>query len=101
MYSEGAFGSGRAPSANLMATSHDPTAEKYNSDDDDVSTSCAVGLSLCSATTPQRKTLVSSRNFMPSVWLFSRASVFVLRIDQASHPAGARQNHLVPQTRRE
>src|SRR5216683_4013271 len=94
MYSEGAFGSGSEPRANLIAISHVPATDRYKSDDAAVSTSCAMALSLSSAATPQRNTLVSSRYFMPSSWLFSRAFSFVLRIDQASPRAKAHQNPL-------
>src|SRR5712691_6925821 len=92
MYSEGAFGSGSEPSANLIAISHVPATDKYSSDDGAVSTSCALGLSLSSAATPQRNTLVSSRYFMLSSWFFSRAFSLALRKDQAGHQGAARQN---------
>src|SRR5882762_639593 len=94
MYSEGDFGSGSEPSANLIAISHVPATDRYNSDDEAVGTSRATALSLSSAATPQRNTLVSSRYFMPSSWLFSRPFSFVLRIDQANPRARARQNPL-------
>src|SRR6266403_4055636 len=94
MYSEGEFVSGSEPSANLIAISHVPATDRYNSDDEAVSTSRATALSLSSAATPQRNTLVSSRYFMPSSWLFSRPFSFVLRIDQANPRVRARQNPL-------
>src|SRR6266480_2692110 len=92
MYSEGAFASGSEPRANLIAISHVPATDRYNSDDAAVSTSCAMALSLSSAARPQRNTLVLSRYFIPSSWPFSRAFSFVLRIDQASPRARAHQN---------
>src|SRR6266403_5663715 len=94
MYSEGEFGSGSEPSANLIAISHAPATDRYNSDDEAVSTFLATALSLSSAAMPQRNTLVSSRYLMPFSWLFSRAFSFVLRVDQASPRARARQNPL-------
>src|SRR5260370_6052706 len=93
MYSEGAFGSGSEPSANLMAISHEPAAEKYNSDEEAFSISCALELSLCSADRPQRKTFVSSRHFTRSSWLSRGAFSCGLRTDRAGRRAKERQNH--------
>src|ERR1700674_423785 len=93
MNSEGTFGRGSEPSANLMAISQEPAAEKYNSDDEDVRISCARGLSLCSADRPQRNTFVSSKNFMRSSWHFWSAFSFGLRIARVRPRVTARQNH--------
>src|SRR5258708_11496448 len=92
MYSDGAFGIGNEPSANLIAISHEPATDRYSSDDGAVSTSCALKLSLSSAATAKRNTLVSSRYFMPFSWFFSRAFSLALRKDQAGHRREARQN---------
>ena len=70
MYSEGGFGRLRAPSAYLIAISEDPAAEKYRSDDEDFKISYVLALSFSSVTRPQRKTLVSIKNFMRPFWLF-------------------------------
>src|SRR6267143_2153910 len=94
MNSDGVFGSGSKPSANLMAISQELTADKYISDEEDVSISCARKLSFSSPDRPQRNTLVSSKNFMCSSWVFGSAFSFGPRIDRASRAAEARQNHL-------
>src|SRR6267154_2359033 len=92
MYSEGAFGRGSEPSANLKAISHEPTAEKYSSDVEDLSISCAAGLSLYSSDRAQRNTLVSSKNFMRSFLFFGSASSCGLRTNRVVHRAKVRQN---------
>jgi len=58
----------------------------------EVRRSLALRLSLCSAARLQRKTLVSSRHFMRSSWLFRSASSFGLRIALARPRATASQN---------
>src|SRR5216684_3492936 len=92
MNSEGAFGRGSEPSANLMAISQELAAERYNSAEGDVRRSLALRLSLCSAARPQRKTLVSSRHFIGASWLSRSAFSSGLRITRARPRATARQN---------
>src|SRR5260370_16928844 len=73
MNSEGAFGRGSEPRANLMAISQELAAERYNSAEEEVRRSLALGLSLCSAARLQSNTLVSSRHFFCDSWLSRRA----------------------------
>src|ERR1700737_228997 len=92
MNSEGAFGRGSEPRANLIAISQELAAERYNSAEGEVRRSLALRLSLCSAARLQRKTLVSSRHFMRSAWLSWSAFSSGLRIARARPRATARQN---------
>src|SRR5260370_8926213 len=92
MNSEGTFGRGSEPRANLMAISQELAAERYNSAEEEVRRSLALGLSLCSAARPQRKTLVSSRHFIGASWLSRSAFSSALRIAGAWPRATARQN---------
>src|SRR5712664_3149586 len=101
MNSEGAFGRGSEPRANLMAISQELAAERYNSAEEEVRRSLALGLSLCSAARLQRKTLVSSRHFIGASWLSRSAFSSGLRIAGAWPRATARQNPPGRSARRE
>src|SRR5216684_1773529 len=92
MNSEGAFGRGSEPRANLMAISQELAAERYNSAEEEVRRSLALRLSLCSAARLQRKTLVSSRYCIGASWLSRSAFSSGLRIDRARPRATANQN---------